>query len=173
MFGFSLIFIGTGILVSILGGFLVNSIKIWIARVGGVLIIVLGLHLSGLINLRFLDYELKIGTRNASRGPILESFLLGIIFAAGWSACTGPILGAIFTMTLVDGKILAGVLNLVAYSVGLGIPFLVAALSADLFSKFALRFQKTFKIVRIVSGILLIILGVLLSTGLFLRLQLL
>jgi cytochrome c-type biogenesis protein len=92
--------------------------------------------------------------------------LLGVIFAAGWSACVGPILGSILTITLVQGEIGNGVLNLVFFSLGLAIPFLCMAVALQYAVRFLRKFQKFTHVVEIISGVLMIGLGVILHVGL-------
>jgi cytochrome c-type biogenesis protein len=167
--GFSTVFVGSGILIALLGGFVVKGLKEWIARIGGVIIIILGLHLTGILHLRFLDYDWKLKSNPNNSASYFSSFLIGIIFAAGWSACTGPILGSILTITLVQGKILVGSVSLLAYSMGLAIPFLIASLAMEYLTRIIIKFSKAFHTIQIISGVLLVILGILLSTGLFLR----
>lgn len=168
--GFTLVFLGSGLLIALIGGYIVTSVKIWIARIGGLLIILLGLNLAGIIHIKFLEYDWKIKNRRTSRRSLLESFLLGIIFAAGWSACTGPILGTILTFTLIEGKIMSGLINLQMYSLGLAIPFIIAVIFTNIFSRFFNKYKNALRIIQIVSGIILVILGVLLVSGLLTRL---
>ncbi len=165
--GFMLIFVTLGLTTTFLGN-LLFSIKPWIARVGGVLIFIYGIHLSGLIHLPFLDYEWKPIQKNlSSSNPLLNAFLMGLFFSAGWSPCIGPILGGILP-ALASSQATAGqgVVYLLVYSLGIGIPFLLAA--AGLQPAFLRLRQNPLLVHRIqqFSGVLMAVFGVLLTLGL-------
>lgn len=164
--GFSTIFVLLGVATAALGGLLYDA-RIWLARIGGVVVIIFGLHMTGLVRLRFLEYDLRpqnIPDRN--RGYV-ASFLMGIFFSAGWSPCVGPILGAILTLALNGGSISQGVVLLSAYSAGLAIPFLVASVQIGLVTTVLRRYGKLMHFVEISMGVLLLIVGVMLLTGQF------
>ena len=163
--GFSLIFILLGASASFLGSFLLRY-EIWIARVGGLIIIVLGLHLAGVFRLTPLMRERRMHFANKPAGYI-GTFGVGMAFGAGWTPCIGPILGAILTYSVAQDTMWAGVGLLTVYSAGLAIPFLVAALALDWFLQVFKRFRTWIPIVEKGSGVLLILLGLLLITGQF------
>ncbi len=166
--GFSLVYIFGGLIFSLLGVmFIRRETNEWIARIGGIIIIFFGLHLTGVIRIPFLEYELRPKTKVQSKLSFVSSFLLGVIFAAGWSACIGPILGSILTMTLVQGMIWEGILNLLVFSLGLAIPFLIVAIGMQYAITLIRKFQRFTRIVEIISGVLMIALGVVLHIGLF------
>lgn len=163
--GFSLIFILLGASASFLGQFF-RAYEVWIARVGGVVIIVLGLHLAGVFRLMPLMREKRLHVANKPAG-YLGTLGVGMAFGAGWTPCIGPVLGAILTYGFSQDTMWAGVGLLAVYSLGLAIPFLVAALALDWFLGAFKRFRKWIPVVEKASGVLLIFLGVLLMTGTF------
>lgn len=163
--GFSLIFILLGASASFLGQFF-KAYELWIARIGGVVIIALGLHLAGVFRLLPLMQEKRLHLANKPAG-YLGTLGVGMAFGAGWTPCIGPVLGAILTYGFSQDTMWAGVGLLAVYSLGLAIPFLVAALALDWFLGAFKRFRKWIPVVEKASGILLIILGILLLTGSF------
>jgi cytochrome c-type biogenesis protein len=163
--GFSAIFILLGASASFLGQFF-RHYEIWIARIGGLIIIVLGLHLSGVFKLTPLMREKRIHFADKPAG-YLGTFGVGMAFGAGWTPCIGPILGAILTYGFSQDTMWAGVGLLTVYSAGLAIPFLIASLALDWFLQTFKRFRHWIPVVEKASGILLILLGVLLFTGKF------
>jgi cytochrome c-type biogenesis protein len=164
--GFSTVFITLGIATSILGGLLYDA-RVWLARIGGVVVIIFGLHMTGLIRLSFLEYDLRPQTIPHRNQGYLASFLMGVFFSAGWSPCVGPILGSILTLALNDGSISQGTILLTAYSAGLAIPFLIASAQIGLVITVIKRYGKTMHFVEVGMGILLIIVGGLLLSGRF------
>ena len=165
--GFSLVFVILGIASSALGGFLggaLYELRIWLARIGGLVVIIFGLHMTGILRIPFLEYDLRPqSTPDRNRGYI-ASALMGVFFSAGWSPCVGPILGAILTLALNGGSVSQGALLLSAYSAGLAIPFLVASTQIGLVTKVIRRYGKVMHYVEIVMGVLLILVGVMLLT---------
>jgi len=124
--GFSAVFITLGLATSAIGGLLFD-LRSWLARIGGLVVIFFGLHMTGILRIPFLEYDLRMqNTPNQGRG-YLASFLMGVFFSAGWSPCVGPVLGAILTLSLSGGSIAQGAGLLAAYSAGLAIPFLIAS----------------------------------------------
>ena len=164
--GFSFVFISLGLASSALGS-LLFEMRNWLARIGGVVVIFFGLHMTGLVRIPFLEYDLRPqSTPDRSRG-YLASFLMGIFFSAGWSPCVGPILGAILTAALYGGSVSQGVILLTAYSAGLAIPFLIASTQIGLVTAVLRRYGKVMRYVEIVMGLILIIVGILLLSGRF------
>ncbi len=164
--GFSLIFILLGVTASALGRFLYD-IRFWLAKIGGVLIILFGLHMTGILRIPFLEYDLRPQTRIDVRRSYFSSALMGIFFSAGWSPCVGPVLGAILTLALNGGSVSDGVKLLSAYSAGLAIPFLLAALGIGWVTAILKRYRKTMHYVEIAMGVILIGVGVMLILGTF------
>ena len=164
--GFSVIFISLGLAASIIGGLLFD-LRIWLTRIGGVVVIIFGLHMTGIFRIPFLEYDLRPQTTPDRRRGYLASFLMGIFFSAGWSPCVGPILGVILTLSLSGGSVTQGVILLAAYSAGLAIPFLIASVQIGLVTTVLQKYGKTMHYVEIGMGVVLIIVGILLFTGRF------
>jgi cytochrome c-type biogenesis protein len=163
--GFSAIFILLGASASFLGQFF-RSYQVWIERVGGVVIILLGLHMTGLFRLTPLLREKRLHLNDKPAG-YLGTLGVGMAFGAGWTPCIGPILGAILTYGFSQETMWAGVGLLTVYSMGLAVPFLVAALALDWFLQAFARFRRWIPVVEKASGILIVFLGILLITGRF------
>ncbi len=164
--GFSVVFILLGAAASTLGA-LLYDVRGWLAKIGGVVVFIFGLHMTGLVRIPFLDYELRPQNTMDQRRSYFSSALLGVFFSAGWSPCVGPVLGAILTLAVNGGSISEGVKLLSAYSAGLAIPFLLAALSIGWVSVILKKYRRTMHLVEIVMGVLLMIVGVLLFLGIF------
>ncbi len=163
--GFSSIFILLGASASFLGQFL-RAYELWIARVGGVIIVLLGMHLAGVFRITPLLREKRLHLNDKPAG-YLGTLGVGIAFGAGWTPCIGPALGAILTYGMTQDTMWAGVGLLTVYSLGLAVPFLLASLALDWFLQTFQRFRAWIPIVERASGILLILLGLLLLTGQF------
>ena len=163
--GFSAIFLLLGASASFLGQFL-RHYEVWIARVGGLLIIVLGLHLAGAFRLTPLMREKRVHVHDKPAG-YLGTLGVGAAFGAGWTPCIGPVLGAILTFAASQDAFWSGVGLLGVYSLGLAVPFLLSALALEKFLEAFSRFRRFLPAVQVASGILLIVLGVLLMTGTF------
>ena len=164
--GFSTVFILLGVAASVIGGVLYD-VSTWLSKIGGIIVIIFGLHMTGIFRLRFLEYDLRPQTAPDRKWGYFSSFLMGIFFSAGWSPCVGPILGAILTLSLNEGSISQGALLLTAYSMGLAIPFLVAAVEIGLVTRAIKRYGKVLHYVEITMGVILIIVGTLLFFGRF------
>ncbi len=162
--GFSAVFILLGAAASVVGA-LLYDLRIWIARIGGVVVIIFGLHTMGVINIPFLDYDTRRQVNPDPRLGYLSSGLMGVFFSAGWAPCVGPVLGAVLTLALNSAQLQLGVILLTAYSAGLAIPFLIAALGIGKFAQVIRRYSKAIHYLAIGTGILLVILGVMLLTG--------
>ncbi len=164
--GFSAVFLTLGLTLSAIGT-LLYDLRFWLAKIGGVIVVVFGLHMTGLLRIPFLEYDLRPQTKVDQRRGFLSSALLGVTFSAGWSPCIGPILGAILTLAINEGSISQGVWLLSFYSAGLAIPFLIAALGIGWVTTILRKYSKVMHYVEIVMGIVLIIVGVLLFFGVF------
>ena len=163
--GFSIIFIALGASVTFLGTFLAKNIR-WFEIVGGIFVIILGIHFTGLIRLKFLDREKKIHLQKKPLG-LIGTCLVGMAFAVGWTPCVGPILGAILTMAATTQDIMKGLLLLIFYSAGMGIPFLLSAIILHKFFEYFKVIRKYFKLISIIGGVLLIAVGIMLISGFF------
>jgi thiol:disulfide interchange protein len=136
-------------------------------RIGGIVVIIFGLHMTGILRIPFLEYDLRPQSTQNHRRSLGSSFMMGIFFSAGWSPCIGPILGAILTLALNGGSVYQGVILLSAYSAGLAIPFLIAAIQIGWITEAIRRYGKVMHYIEIVMGVLLIIIGALLFSGRF------
>jgi cytochrome c-type biogenesis protein len=164
--GFSLVFISLGAAASVIGS-LLYDMRTVLAKVGGVIVIVFGLHMIGVFRLRFLEYDTRRQVAPDRRWGYLSSGLMGIFFSAGWSPCVGPVLGAILTLAINQGSISQGTSLLSAYSAGLAVPFLIAALGIGWVTTTLRRYGKLMRYVEIVMGIILVIVGLMLFAGTF------
>lgn len=163
--GFSLVFIALGASATFIGKFLARNIR-WFEIIGGTFVIVLGLLFTGAFRLKFLDREKKFHLQKKPLG-YLGTGLVGMAFAAGWTPCVGPILGAILTIAASTQKILKGVVLLTFYSTGLGLPFFLSALILHRFFEYFRAIRKYFKLITVAGGMLLVVVGVLLISGYF------
>ena len=163
--GFSIIFITLGASASFLGAFL-RYYEVWIARIGGVVIIVLGLHLTGVLRIAPLLRERRVQVNDKPAG-YLGTIGVGAAFGAGWTPCIGPVLGGILTLAGTQDTVWAGVGLLSVYSMGLAIPFLISALAMERFLTAFSRFRRFLPLVEKVAGVMLVIVGLLLMTGTF------
>ena len=161
--GFSLVFIALGGLVGLLGNLLFDS-KLVLQKVGGVIIVLFGVHTLGLIRIPFLYQERRLEMHKKSELGYLSSFVMGIFFSAGWVPCVGPILAGILGLAYSTQTTGQAVLLLAFYSLGLGIPFLLAGLAFGAISGWLRRANRYLRVVSVVSGVLLVVLGVLMVT---------
>lgn len=167
--GFSILFVLGGASAFFVGSFL-NYWSIWIARIGGVVIIVLGLHMAGVFRIAPLLRERRVHLNDKPAGYI-GTIGVGIAFGAGWTPCIGPALGAMYALGMSTETMWQGMGLLSVYSAGLAVPFLLSSLALDRFLGFFQRFRRWIPIVEKGSGVLLILLGVLLATGQMARLS--
>jgi len=156
--GFSIVFIIMGISASFLGKFLNENIDIF-RRIGGILIIVFGIHMTGIFKIKLLYFE-KSAISFVGNKRNIGSVFMGMAFALGWTPCIGPILASILIYAGSMETIAQGVLLLSVYSLGLAIPFIFTALAIGSFSKYFKRLSKYLPAVSIISGIILIAMGV-------------
>ena len=164
--GFSLVFIALGASASLLGQWMLTHMEI-LGKVAGAIIIVFGLHYTGIIRIPFLMMEARFDTGGVNAKHGIGALVLGAAFAFGWTPCIGPILGAILAVAGAQAEMMRGILLLATYSLGLGIPFLLAALATDSFLRWSKRFKGHFEVVEKISGVLLILVGLLIFLGSF------
>lgn len=169
--GFSFVFITLGVATSAFGRLLFD-LRFILAKVGGIVVIIFGLHMIGVFRIPFLEYDTRVQKMPDRRWGYLSSALMGVFFSAGWAPCVGPVLGAILTLALNGGSISTGVSLLSAYSAGLAIPFLLAALGVGWVSLTLRKYGKAMHYVEIAMGVVLIIIGILLFAGIFERIAL-
>ena len=163
--GFSLIFIALGAGATLLGQSLLAQ-RGWIARVGGLVIIVFGLYLLGVLNIGFFSRERRLHLASKPVGYAGTVFV-GIAFGAGWTPCIGPILSAILVYAASEASVKRGLLLLTAYSLGLAVPFLASALAVERFMAFFQRLRGQLVWVSRTTGVLMIAIGVLMVTNYF------
>jgi len=167
--GFSLVFVILGVATSAFGSILYD-LRFILAKVGGVVVIIFGLHMIGVYRIPFLEYDTRVQKLPDPKWGYLSSALLGVFFSAGWSPCVGPVLGAILTLALNGGSVSQGASLLSAYSAGLAIPFLAAALGVGWVSTTLRKYGKVMRYVEIGMGVLLVVIGIMLFAGTFERL---
>lgn len=161
--GFTTVFVALGAGASSIGAFL----RMWqqeIAMVAGVVIILMGLNFLGILRFSFLSREARFQARSAPATP-LGAYVMGLAFAFGWTPCIGPVLGPILTLAGGSSTVIEGAALLAVYSLGLGIPFLIAALFSGAFMRFLSRFRVHLGKVEKAMGALLVVAGVLFLTG--------
>lgn len=179
--GFTVVFVTLWASLGLVG-YLLRDYADLLRQVAGGILIVMGLHVAGLISIPFLRNQVSLGTgrlvrRDASgavvsTGPSLgRSALFGVVFAAGWTPCVGPTLGVILGMASLNETVGQGALLLLVYSLGLGLPFVLVALGADAVRQRLAWFTKHEAAVSVVTGVLLMVVGFLMITDLFVMLN--
>ena len=168
--GFSLVFIAFGASIGLLGFFLngneffIRDQQDVILKVAGGALIVMGLHLSGVIMIPFLDQERRINVKGGDNAGYARSFVVGSSFSAGWSPCIGPTLGAVLTLSAASASVWQGVVLLAVYSAGLAVPFLAMGLAFNSLRPAYAWLKRHMGVVNYVSGALLIVVGILVFT---------
>jgi cytochrome c-type biogenesis protein len=161
--GFSFVFAALGVLLNTVLEAIAYDVQTWLSRIGGALIIFFGLYLVGLIRIPFLEREHKMVVTHRFSSRYLTSFVFGLAFAAGWTPCVGAVLGAVLGLAATaPGSAFA---LLLAYALGLGIPFLIVGLFAGEVQQWLNRLGNTARYINMAFGILLIGLGILVFTG--------
>ena len=160
--GFSIIFIVFGAASTFLGQVLLqNSYELRLFA--GLIIIIFSLHIIGIINLKFLNYDKRIETK--SNNNFYSPILIGMAFAFGWTPCIGPILGSILVLAATEESINRGILLLIFYSLGLALPFILSGYLIQKFLIFSKNFRKNINLVSKIGGIILLITGILILTN--------
>jgi cytochrome c-type biogenesis protein len=159
--GFSLVFITLGAGATKVGQ-LAKSYKHWLGILGGAMIFIFGLHLTGLLQIKALYADKRMHNLGGGKNSF-GAFMVGFAFAFGWTPCIGPILGAILALAMQQNTLGRGVMLLAIYSAGLAVPFLLTALSIERFLAFYARFRQHLHKVEVASGVLLIFLGLLIG----------
>jgi cytochrome c-type biogenesis protein len=165
IFGFTVIFVALGATATGLGR-LLNYNQVWLERAGGILIILFGIYLLGGFRWMFLERERRVHLQDKPLG-YLGSVLVGLAFGAGWTPCIGPILGSILLYTSTQTSLREGMVLLLAYSLGLAVPFVLAALAVERFIEWFRRYRKFIPLTTRLSGALLVAVGLLVATGYF------
>jgi cytochrome c-type biogenesis protein len=166
--GFSIVFIGFWTSIGLVGFLFLDNAR-YIREIGGAILIFMGLHLLGVINIGFLNREYSVDGAAPGRAGYPRSLAMGMSFAAGWTPCIGPVLGSIIGLAIIGGTVTQGALMLAAYSAGLGIPFLITALAVDRISARLKRARFLLPAVSLTSGLLVVAVGVLMLTNMFVR----
>jgi cytochrome c-type biogenesis protein len=164
--GFSFVFILFGVAASSIGFLLVKN-QATITRIGGIIVLIFGLHMIGVLRVPLLDYDTRVQQAPDRKWGYFSSALMGIFFSAGWSPCVGPVLGAILTFALNGGSVSTGIAMLSAYSAGLAIPFLLAALGIGWVTVVLRKYNKVMHYVEVAMGVVLVVVGYLLNSGTF------
>jgi cytochrome c-type biogenesis protein len=163
--GFSLVFVSLGASATYLGQFLMERLTIF-GKIAGVLLIIFGLHTIGVFKIPFLLNEARVHA-NTKPASMLGAVIVGISFAFGWTPCIGPILSAILLVAAQQDSVNQGIVLLSVYSLGLAIPFLLTALAINQFFVAFSKIRRHYHTIEIVSGLLMITIGVLIFTNRF------
>jgi cytochrome c-type biogenesis protein len=168
--GFSLVFVAFWTSIGLIGFVFLDNAR-YLRELGGAILIFMGLHLLGLINVGFLNREYTVQAGWGGRVGYPRSLLMGMTFAAGWTPCIGPVLGSILGLAIIGGTVAKGSVLLLAYSAGLGVPFLIMALALDPISAGLKRIRPALMVVPLVSGLLVVAVGVLMLTNSLIRMN--
>mgnify|MGYP002634498492 CR=1 FL=1 len=161
--GFSTVFVAFGASASTIGQWL-SAYRYEANIAGGIIVIIFGIFISGLVRINWLQKEFRYyGDLPGGKG--LSAYLLGLAFAFGWTPCIGPILGAILTLSATSGLVSNGTALLAIYSLGLGLPFIVAALFTERFMRHTRRLKRYGRVLQVIAGGLMILMGVAMITG--------
>ena len=163
VFGFATVFTGLGATASALAGLLVEYRDV-LALMGGGVLIVFGLHMAGVFEIRFLNYELRFQVQQRPV-TLVECYVIGLAFGFGWTPCVGAVLAGILMLAASEGSASHGALLLLAYAAGIGVPFLIAAALATRFLGFVRRMRDHMHRVRLALAVLLVLSGITLVSG--------
>ncbi|MDQ3513657.1 MAG: cytochrome c biogenesis protein CcdA [Chloroflexota bacterium] len=173
--GFSVVFVLLGVAFGAASSFtatasLVAANRVWLVRLGGLLLIVIGLNQLGLVRVPFLSRERRAGNPLERTGTVASSFVIGVTFGAGWSPCVGPILGMILTMAISETDMVRATWLLVTYSAGLSIPFLLTAMAFGSAPVMIRSVQRRIRPVMTVGGAVMLGVGAIMVLGIYERL---
>ena len=163
VFGFSTVFVILGASATLLSSLVYEYLDI-LRIVGGIIIIIFGIHFMQIIQIPFLNREMRYQIESYRPG-IVGSYVIGLSFAFGWTPCIGPILGSVLSIAASSETVTYGIVLLMLYSAGLGIPFLIAAYAINGFMKFLSRIKNYIRVIEIFTGLLLILFGILILTN--------
>jgi cytochrome c-type biogenesis protein len=161
--GFATVFIIFGASATAIGS-IFRAYRYELNIFGGVIVILFGLFMTGLFSLNWLQQDFRFHGDAFGRRPV-AAYMLGLAFAFGWTPCIGPILGSILTVSATSGSVSDGASLLAIYSMGLGVPFILAAIFTDRFLHHAKRLRRYTHTLQVVAGVLLIIMGIAMVTG--------
>ena len=170
--GFSVVFVLLGVAFGAAGALvetatLVAGNRVWLVRLGGALLVLLGLHQIGVITIPFLERERRMRTTGLPTGHVTSSFLVGVTFGAGWSPCAGPILGAILTMASGQGSPERAGALLAVYAAGMGVPFLLAAVAFGSSPGIIRRVNRGLPVMTSLSGATMLAVGAIMILGIY------
>jgi cytochrome c-type biogenesis protein len=168
--GFTTVFVLFWTVIRLIDLFVFPGFVQLLRQVGGVVLIVMGLHVAGLLRIPLLYQQKRLELHRRGPPSLPLSFAVGVVFAAGWTPCIGPILSGIIGLATFTDTMAQGAVLLAAYSLGLGVPFLLTAAALGSATLLLKRFSRYFGLVELLSGLFLVGVGVLMLTGLFLRL---
>ena len=160
--GFTVVFVAMGALAGTLGSFL-RKYQTWVNIIGGLIVIVFGLNYLGVLKLNLFR---GFGGRTPGEMGFFSAVLFGIVFSVGWTPCVGAFLGSALMLASQQGHVLEGMGMLLAYSLGLGVPFLISAVLIDRLKSAFDWIKRNYKLVNVICGSLLILVGILMATGL-------
>ena len=163
--GFSLVFVSLGASATAIGTVLMEHLSL-LGKIAGVVIILFGLHMMGVLRIGWLYSEKRMQTSSKPAG-FFGAMLVGIAFAFGWTPCIGPILAAILAVAATQESVGEGVKLLAVYSAGLGVPFIATSLAINKFFAASARIRKHYHMIEVVSGVLLVAVGILIFTNRF------
>ena len=163
--GFSFVFICFGAAASVLGRYMLERQRV-LSKIAAVVVILFGLHTMGVLRISWLYSEKRVQVERKPKG-VIGAFFVGLAFAFGWTPCIGPILGGILAIAGVQDTVGQGVQLLAVYSFGLGLPFLLTALAINQFFTAFARIRRHYQAIEVVSGLLLVLIGVLIFTNRF------
>ena len=163
--GFSVVFISLGASATAIGAYLMERLTL-LGKVAGIVIILFGLHMMGVLRIGWLYSEKRIQPSRKPAG-FFGAMVVGIAFAFGWTPCIGPILAAILAVAAAQDSVGQGVKLLAAYSLGLGVPFIATSLAINQFFAASARIRRYYHAIEVVSGVLLVVVGVLIFTNRF------
>lgn len=163
--GFTLVFVALGASASLIGRFLIANQQL-LGKIAGVLVAAFGLHTMGILHIPWLDRDTRWTYRGGTGSPH-HSFLIGMAFAAGWTPCVGPILGGILAMASVHATLVDGVMLLLWYAAGMGLPFLLLAATLGRSTALLDALKRRSRLIEVTSGLLLVAIGIMLYTDSF------
>lgn len=168
--GFSLVFVAFWASIGLVGFVFLDNAR-YLRELGGAVLIFMGMHLLGIINIGLLNREYSVDAGWKGNAGYPRSLAMGMSFAAGWTPCIGPVLGSIIGLGIIGGTVAKGTVLLLAYSAGLGVPFLIMALAVEPISARLKRMRPVLAVVPLVSGVLVVAVGVLMLTNSLIRIN--
>jgi cytochrome c-type biogenesis protein len=164
--GFSIVFVTLGAAASAVG-VLLYDLRGILAKVGGVVVVIFGLHTLGVVHIPLLDADTRRAYQPRPGAGYLSSAAMGVFFSAGWAPCVGPVLGAILTLAINSGQVDQGLVLLTSYSAGMAVPFLLAALGIGRITELMRRHAGVLRGVSMATGAIMVVIGVMLFLGTF------